>query len=126
MEHKMNRLSVLVVEDHPDTREMLTDLLTDCGYDVTAAKDGAIAWQLLETMQPDLIVTDLTMPHVSGFELIRHVRDLAEFRHIPVVAISAWGGECLSDAQKAGATHTLRKPFDAENLTGLINTALAA
>jgi len=54
----MNRLSVLVVEDHSDTREMLIDLLTGCGYEVTAAKDGAIAWQLLENMQPDLIVTE--------------------------------------------------------------------
>jgi CheY-like chemotaxis protein len=122
----MKTLSVLVVEDHPDTREMLINVLTGCGYEVTSAKDGAIAWQLLEIVQPDLIVTDLTMPHVSGFELIRHIRDLAEFRHIPVVAISAFGGECLKDAQKAGATHILRKPFEAENLTGLISTALAA
>ncbi|HZS47933.1 MAG TPA: response regulator [Blastocatellia bacterium] len=124
----MKKASVLVVEDHPDTRNLLTGLLQMYGYEVTPAKDGAIAWQLLESTRPDIVVTDLTMPHVSGFELIRHIKEKEadQLRRIPVVAMSAFGNECLSDAQKAGASQTLRKPFDAEELAGLINQVLAA
>ena len=122
----MRKFSVLVVEDHPDTRTMLGEMLQMHGYLVMEAKDGAIAWQLLENLQPDVVVTDLTMPHVSGFELIRHIRELSEFRETPVIAISAFGSECLKDAERAGATQTLRKPFDMDELTGAIDTVLAA
>src|SRR5262249_27535746 len=122
----MKKATVLIVEDHPDTRTLLKGLLEMYGYEVTQAKDGAIAWQLLQSTQPDVVVTDLTMPHISGFELIRHIKEIEELRTIPVVAMSAYGNESLSNAQKAGASLTLRKPFDAEELAGLINQVLAA
>jgi CheY-like chemotaxis protein len=124
----MKKASVLIVEDHPDTRTLLKGLLEMYGYEVTQAKDGAIAWQLLESTQPDVVVTDLTMPHISGFELIRHIKEKEQdqSRTIPIVAMSAYGNESLSNAQKAGASRTLRKPFDAEELAGLINQVLVA
>ena len=118
------KASVLIAEDHPDTREALRLLLELGGFDVIAAEDGVTAWLLLAEHVPDVIVADLMMPKLGGIELIRRVRRRLEWAQIPIVAISAYANVYLMQAHRCGATVVLRKPDDfgklVETIDGLI------
>jgi len=120
----MMKASVLIAEDHPDTREALRLLLEVGGFDVIAAEDGVTAWLLLAERLPDVIVADLMMPKLGGIELIRRVRRRLEWAQIPIVAISAYANVYLIKAHRCGATVVLRKPDDfgklVETIDGLI------
>lgn len=88
---------ILVVDDEPCIRESLGMLLVASGYDVAEAENGVSAVSQLNRAVPDLIVTDLNMPLMSGIELISHVRS-----RYPAVSIVAMSGEYQGDAVLAG------------------------
>jgi CheY-like chemotaxis protein len=88
---------ILVVDDEPSVRESLGMLLTSAGYDVTLAESGAGAVSHLNTAMPNLMVTDLNMPQMSGMELISHVRS-----RYPSISIVAMSGAYHGDAVPAG------------------------
>jgi CheY-like chemotaxis protein len=88
---------ILVVDDEPCIRESLGVLLMALGYDVTEADNGVSALSHLDRTVPDLIVTDLNMPHMSGLELISHVRS-----RYPSISIVAMSGDYQGDAVLAG------------------------
>src|SRR5208337_3588478 len=88
---------ILVVDDEPSVRESLGMLLMSAGYDVAMADNGVSAVSQLDRAVPDLIVTDLNMPHMSGIELISHVRS-----RYPGISIVAMSGDYLGDAVPAG------------------------
>jgi CheY-like chemotaxis protein len=91
-----SKAQILVVDDDPIIRESLGILLLSAGYDVATADNGASAVSHLTTAVPDLIVTDLNMPHMSGVELIAHVRNC-----YPSISIAAMSGEYQGDAVPA-------------------------
>jgi DNA-binding response OmpR family regulator len=74
---------ILVVDDEPDIRQLSTEVLTDSGYAVDAAEDGAVAWQALNTDSYDLLITDHNIPKVSGVELLKKMR--AARMNLPVI-----------------------------------------
>lgn len=82
----LDKHQILVVDDEPIVRKMMMMLLTASGYDVGTAEDGFDALLQLKTLKPDLIISDLNMPHMSGFELLSVVR--RRFPEIPVIAVS--------------------------------------
>jgi CheY-like chemotaxis protein len=84
--HKPSRHHILVVDDEPSVRESLETLLMSEGYDVATAEDGVGALLQIEGMPPDLIVSDLNMPRMSGFEVLPVVR--GRFPQIAIVAMS--------------------------------------
>lgn len=88
---------ILVVDDEPSIRESLGLLLSSAGYDVALAENGVSAVSHLNMAIPDLIVTDLNMPQMSGMELISHVRS-----RYPSIAIVAMSGEYHGNAVLAG------------------------
>lgn len=88
---------VLVVDDEPAILQTLSAILEAAGYQVRTAGDGFFALKLLRETPPDLIISDLRMPAMSGFELLAIVR--RRFPHIPVIAIS---GEYVMDGMPAG------------------------
>jgi len=88
---------ILVVDDEPSIRETLAMLLMSVGYDVAIAENGAAAVSQMNRTVPDLIVTDLNMPQMSGMELISHVRTLH-----PSISIVAMSGDFQGDAVPAG------------------------
>src|ERR1039457_7075507 len=88
---------ILVVDDEPCMRESLGMLLVASGYDVAEAEDGVSALSHLNRTVPDLMVTDLNMPHMSGIELISHVRS-----RYPSISIVAMSGDYQGDAVLAG------------------------
>jgi two-component system response regulator HydG len=102
--------SILVVDDTPDTVELLQRNLESQGYQVLTAPDANEAIKILETTAIDLVITDLKMPGASGIDLIRHIRE--NFRDIEVMMITGYPTiESAVKAVKAGAEEYLTKPF---------------
>jgi len=117
-----SKAKILIVDDDPTVRKILEILLMSAGYEVATADDGASAVSHLSTTVPDLLVTDLDMPHMSGVELISHVRG----RH-PSVPIVAMSGNYRGDAVAAGviADRFYQKGEPSHNLLTTIATLIA-
>ncbi|MFX7764157.1 response regulator, partial [Acinetobacter baumannii] len=79
----------MVVEDHPESREMLCGILQQGGLQVVAAADGVDAIAQMQEQAPSLVLTDLRMPRMDGMELARYIKSHERFSPIPVVLISA-------------------------------------
>jgi len=120
----MSKACILLAEDNTDMRLLLHYVLEGRGFEVTEAENGDAALELLAQTHPDLILTDLMMPQVDGLELIRRVRAQDEFTDLPIVAMSAYGGDHLAKAYVNGATATIRKPLEVDTLIDTINQLL--
>jgi two-component system cell cycle response regulator DivK len=106
-------LKVLLVEDHDDSREALSQFISARGAHVFAAENGQRALSIASATAPDVVLCDLTMPVMDGYEFVRRFRARAECRHIPVVAVSALPAESASlDAVRAGFDGYVSKPID--------------
>ena len=115
---------VLVVEDNTDTRELIAVLLNMEGYAVTTAEDGQQGITQASLQRPDVIVTDINMPKLTGIEMIRKLRDLPEFSSVPIVVLTAYGIDLAQDALASGATQSLAKPVDFDLLVRTIKDLL--
>lgn len=117
---------VLVVEDSRAMREYVQSILESAGDIVIEhAESGFHALQALPRVDPDLIITDVNMPEVSGIELLRFVRKSARFKDIPVVVITTDGHAVdRARAKSAGASIMLEKPFDPEVLRRAVSGLL--
>lgn len=105
---------VLVVDDDADTREFLKFLLQQAGAIVSAASSAAEALQLFETLNIDILFSDIGMPEMDGYELIRAIRALnTDKRSVPAIALTAYAGEVdQQQAITAGFQHHISKPID--------------
>ncbi len=116
---------LLVVDDEPSMREFLEIMLTQDGYEVRTAATGEEAFKLYKRETPDLVLTDVKMPGMSGLDLIREIRSMDS--SIPVIAVTAYAS--ADDAIRAvreGAYDYLSKPFHTEDLRLIIRNALEA
>jgi CheY-like chemotaxis protein len=114
--------TVLVIDDEEPVREVLRRFLKQAGYEVKLAPDGATALQLVHSgAAPDLIVLDLMMPVMSGFEVLSALRVHPEWSHIPVVVLTATMGYSADHLQAAAV---LEKPFDSLTVQTAIAKAL--
>lgn len=117
---------ILLVEDTPSLANEIVDLLAIENYTVTLAENGAHALQSLEYLIPDLIITDLVMPDIDGFELIKKLRADDRFKNIPILVITAkTGAEVDAEAIKLGAHSVLRKPCRASTLMGAVHNLVS-
>ena len=112
----MKKLRVLVVEDNDESRELYVLVLTRAGFEVKEAVGGEEALQMLDQCDPDLLITDLRTPSMSGIDLIRRIRGEEKWMNLPIIAISAYGHDQLAHAALQGATRVLRKPFEPNRL----------
>ncbi|MEN3333584.1 MAG: hypothetical protein V7641_2949 [Blastocatellia bacterium] len=117
---------ILVVEDHPDSRDLLALYLRMQGYTVYTAEDGREGLKLIQLDCPHLIITDLSMPHLDGVEMIKRVRQIPECRVTPIIVMTAFGSEEESTALRAGANQAISKPIEYESLIHQINHLLPA
>lgn len=104
---------ILVVEDDEDNRILLTRILEAQGYSVCEAGDGGEAIRIVSEEVPDLVLMDMGLPSVSGFEATRRIKEDPDFRKIPIVALTAFAME--HDRQKvmdAGCDGYITKPYD--------------
>ncbi|MDI6101156.1 response regulator [Actinoplanes sp. NEAU-A12] len=111
---------IVVAEDHEDIRYVLKRSLERAGHRVVAAADGMAALQAIREHRPDLVVTDVDMPHMTGLDLCRAIRADDSLRHIPVVVASGSLMPGDNQAEAAGASATLLKPFVPAQLLALI------
>jgi signal transduction histidine kinase len=119
---------VLLADDNADLRSYIARLLTERGYEVTPAADGEAALEAIRRRRPDLVVTDVMMPRLDGFGLLRAIREDPALRDLPVVVLSARAGEeAKVEGLEAGADDYLAKPFSARELLARVaaNIALA-
>ena len=111
--------SILIVDDDPNMRELLRLHLSNAGYRVAVARDGLEAGYGLLRSRPDLIISDVNMPHLDGFEFIAAMREEAQFRRIPVIFLTtAADGE--GRGKELGAVGYLAKPVRADKLLSLV------
>ncbi len=103
---------VMIVDDSKATRSMVAFTLQRAGYEVLQAENGVLALAVIEKNQIDCLITDVNMPDMNGYELIRRLRDTAAHRTTPILLLTTTidsGGK--ETAQGAGATACLGKPF---------------
>lgn len=104
---------ILVADDSPTIRKFVSVALSVKGYEIISCSDGMEAMEKLPSSKIDLIITDLNMPNIDGFELIRSVRSNIEFKDLPIIVLSSLGSN--DDIQKGleyGANSYIVKPFD--------------
>ena len=110
---------VLCVDDEEQIRNLLTDLLTDEGYEVRTAPNGAAALSVVEHWRPDVILLDINMPVMDGYAFARAYRERGD--GAPIIVITA--GERLPHAaEHAGAVAYVAKPFDLDALLETVST----
>lgn len=112
-------LRILAVEDDPDTAEVVRAVLDEEGHEVRVALDGRKALAELAGWQPDVVILDLLMPALSGHALLRYLRDLPEYRQVPVLIMS---GALPTLAKVDGATSVLPKPFELAQLVSMVGS----
>jgi DNA-binding NarL/FixJ family response regulator len=118
-------LTILVVDDDLGTRLSISDYLELSGYSVITANDGQEALAMVDESHPDLIVTDIVMPRMNGYELVRRVRQQPAFRLLPVILLTARTKtqERILGYQ-SGCDLYLPKPFELEELAAAIRNLL--
>jgi signal transduction histidine kinase/CheY-like chemotaxis protein len=119
----LSGVKVLVVDDEPDARELVSRVLTDCHADVWTAATAADALELLERERPHVLVSDIGMPGVDGYELLRRMRALGEARggRIPAIALTAFArSEDRTRALRAGFLVHVSKPVEPSELVATV------
>jgi len=112
---------ILIAEDDPDIRELIAISLKFSGYEVISAADGQQAVDLTIAHKPDLIMLDVRMPRLTGFEALEQIKKQGEFADTPVVILSAKGQESEIQAGfELGATQYILKPFAPDELVDKI------
>ena len=109
----MDHPRLLLADDSRAVREVVMHLLRDAGYQVDAVTDGWEAWRLLKKHRYDLLVTDLEMPRLHGYELISRCRAAAEFKTLPIIVLSSrTGSRSRNQALERGADVFVAKPVN--------------
>jgi CheY-like chemotaxis protein len=119
-----NDATILIAEDHLDSREALGALLEAFGYTVVPAVNGAQAVNLARERRPDLILMDIMMPELDGFEATRRIRGFRETRDIPIITLTAMDG-ARTLALDAGANDFLPKPINSGALLTKVRSWLS-
>jgi chemosensory pili system protein ChpA (sensor histidine kinase/response regulator) len=115
--------TVLLVEDHTDSRQMYAEFLR-MQFTVVEAADGVNALEVMAETCPDVVVTDLTLPRMDGFELLKRMKADARLKDVPVIALSGFSGADHEErARQAGSSFVLQKPCLPDDLARAIAEA---
>ena len=117
---------ILVVEDQEDNRRIVRDLLASVGYQMIEALDGESGVRLAEAERPDLILMDIQLPGVDGYEATRRIKANPELRAIPIIVVTSYAlsGDDVK-AMQAGCDAYVAKPFSPRQLLAKIREFLA-
>jgi DNA-binding response OmpR family regulator len=119
-------LHVLVAEDSPTQAELLRQALADAGYAVTVASNGLDALAAARSIRPAVVVTDVVMPDMDGYQLCRAIKTDPALQDVPVMLVTSLEGiDDIVTALESGADNFIRKPFDNANLLARLDFLLA-
>jgi CheY-like chemotaxis protein len=119
------RPHILVVDDSDEVRLLASRILEREGYQVTAADSGVSALEILQTVVPDMVVSDIMMPEVDGYRLLERMREDPRLLAVPVIFLSALGdATSLERGNRLGVEHYLVKPFTAKQLLAVVSGTL--
>jgi len=117
---------ILIVEDEPSLLKLESILLTLKGYEVKGVEDGQAALDAVATMKPDLLLLDIMLPKINGFEVCRQIKANEATCHIPVIMLTAKkSNEDLAKGKQVGADDYITKPFKSENVINTIQRLLS-
>jgi two-component system cell cycle response regulator DivK len=117
---------ILVVEDQPDNRQIIRDMLAPTEYEITEAEDGQQALEAIAKQRPDLILMDIQLPIMDGYEATRRIKGDASLCAIPIIAVTSYAlsGE-EKKARAAGCDDYVPKPFSPRQLLAKIRQYLS-
>jgi CheY-like chemotaxis protein len=119
----MSRATALVVDDSRDIRTILNYSLSDLGFQVVEAADGHEAVRLARQCQPEVILLDLCMPGLDGWEVASRLRSDPALEEVPIIVMTTYYvGSTEQSARRAGCQYVMAKPFDITNLTQVVTT----
>ncbi|MBI4455119.1 MAG: response regulator [Acidobacteria bacterium] len=120
------RIEILVVEDSATQAEQLKHILEERGYRVTVAADGSAALASLSKRKPEMVISDIVMPEMNGYQLCRRMKSDEQFRSIPVMLLTSLSEpEDIIQGLEYGADHFVTKPYDKDHLLSRIQYILA-
>jgi DNA-binding NarL/FixJ family response regulator len=116
---------ILLVDDEPGLRQSVEAYLEDSGYTVLTAGDAKTGWEILQQQSPDLVISDVMMPQVDGYEFLKQMRDDPRFTTTPVIFLTARGmkSDRISGYQ-SGCDAYLSKPFDPDELVAIVQNLI--
>lgn len=116
---------IIVIEDESYILENIVELIRLEQHEVTGTDRGDEGLRLIREHKPDLVLLDILMPEINGYEVLEQIREDAAIQHIPVIVISAYADkDSIQKAMKAGANDYLVKPFDDDRLFDAIAAVL--
>ena len=116
---------ILVIEDTEDNRQIIRDLLSSVGYELIEAMDGVSGVALAQKERPDLILMDIQLPEIDGYEATRRIRAIPELAKVPIIAVTSYalsGDEAKT--REAGCDGYVAKPFSPRQLLAKIREFL--
>jgi DNA-binding response OmpR family regulator len=116
---------ILVIDDNPDTRDLTHLHLTTEGFAVVVASDGREGLYMAVAEQPDLIITDISLPEINGIDLIKQLSAQPELDNVPILVLTAYGDGEMDQAIKAGAYRAMGKPVHLDSLMDEVRQLLA-
>lgn len=115
---------ILVVDDSSDNLFLVQTILEEEGYDITLAEDGRSALAKIEQSPPDLVLLDVMMPGMDGYEVTRRIRQKAELQFIPILLITAYDQPSVVEGLDIGADDFIRKPVEVDELLARVRSLL--
>ena len=117
---------ILVVEDEPEIRILVKTMLEKAGYSVVEAEDGEAALRLVNEEEPDLVLLDVMIPCIEGWEVCRRIRENEATRRIPIIMVTVrTTDEDIQRSVECGANAHINKPFDQRELLDTIKKLLS-
>ncbi|PIU17864.1 MAG: hypothetical protein COT18_11790 [Elusimicrobia bacterium CG08_land_8_20_14_0_20_59_10] len=113
-------MKILLVDDDEIFRTLLSEVLEEAGFEISAHENGLLAWEALQAEGADIVVSDVNMPEMGGYELLKLIREDARFANIPVVMMALKSD--VPAGAEGGADEYLLKPFPNEDLVALVQT----
>ena len=116
---------ILIIEDQEDNRAIMRDLLTGAGFELIEAVDGEEGVKLAQSERPDLILMDIQLPVIDGYEATRRIKAIVELKSIPIIAVTSYalsGDEAKTRA--AGCDAYVAKPFSPRQLLAKVREFL--
>ncbi|CCH65692.1 two-component response regulator [Richelia intracellularis HM01] len=118
-------VQLLLVDDEPGLREAVKEYLQESGFNVQVASNASEGWEMLQQMTPELVISDVMMPQVDGYQFLKQMREDKRFQSLPVIFLTAKGmTNDRIQGYQAGVDAYIPKPFDPEELIAVVENLL--